>query len=173
MTSEERIKTWKIHPSMRGQFSYELYKAMAVDESIVLITGDLGFGQFDAIRDDFKDRYYNVGASEQSMMGIAVGMALSDKIPFVYSITNFLLYRPYETIRNYINYEQIPVKLCGGGRNRDYLHDGYSHISEDAKDVLSNFKNITQYWPDTKEAMVINFKDMITNDKPCFLSLTR
>lgn len=173
MTSEERIKNWKFHPSMRGQFAYELYKAMAVDEHIVLITGDLGYGQFDAHKEDFKDRYYNVGASEQSMIGIAVGMALSGKIPFVYSITNFLLYRPYETIRNYINYEKIPVKLCGGGRDKDYEHDGISHWSEDAEKVLEAFPNIVQFWPDTTKELITSVQELLKNDKPSFISLKR
>jgi transketolase len=173
MKAEERIKSWKLHPSMRGQFGYELYKAMALDERIIIITGDLGYNMFDAHKEDFMDRYYNVGASEQAMMGIAVGMALSGKIPVVYSITNFLLYRPYETIRNYIDHEQIAVKLCGGGRNKEYEHDGFSHWSEDAKNVLDNFPNIIQYWPETNKDMILNLKELLTNDKPCFLSLKR
>jgi transketolase len=173
MTSEERIKNWKLYPTCRGQFGYELYKAMAVNERIILLTGDLGFGIFDAHKEDFKDRYYNVGASEQALMGIAVGLALEGKIPFVYSITNFLLYRAFETIRNYINHEKIPVKLCGSGRDKSYEHDGFSHWSEDAKDVLKVLPNIKTYWPDTIEEVIPMMKEIIENDKPTFISLKK
>ena len=93
----------KRHDTMRGWFAYELYQQMKKNKNIWLVTGDLGYKMFDSIKDDFPDRFLNAGSSEQAMMGIAVGLALKGKIPFVYSITPFLLYRSFETIRNYIN----------------------------------------------------------------------
>jgi transketolase C-terminal domain/subunit len=54
------------------------------------------------------------------MIGAATGMAMEGKIPVVYSITPFLLYRPFVFLRNYLHHENIPVKLVGGGRNKDY-----------------------------------------------------
>src|SRR3990167_4043938 len=139
---------------MRRTFAAELYQWMEKDPDIWVICIDLGYGMFDKIRDKFPDRFLNTGAAEQAAMGIAVGLAMEGKIPVVYSITSFLLYRPFETIRNYINHEGIPVKLVGSGRDKDYLHDGFSHDSTDAKKIMKNFKNICQDWPDTKEAMV-------------------
>src|SRR3990167_9799062 len=150
----------KRHESMRGYFAYELYQAMKKDKDIWLIVGDLGYRVFDNHFQDFPDRCINTGAAEQSMMGIAVGLALEGKIPVVYSITTFLLYCPFETIRNYINHEQIPVKLVGSGRDRDYAHDGFSHWSEDAALLFEtgenyleeqSFHNIVALWPETKE----------------------
>jgi transketolase len=158
---------------MRRLFADELYKQMAKNKDIWLIVGDLGYKMFDKIKEDFPDRFLNVGAAEQAMMGIAVGLAMKGKIPFVYSITSFLLRRPFETIKLYIDYEKIPVKLIGGGRDKDYEHDGISHWSEDAKDILGLFKNIKQYWPETKEEIPNMANEMITNNKPSFISLKR
>ncbi len=161
------------HDSMRGHFVYELYNHMVKDEKIFVITADLGYGMFDKIRDDFPDRFLNTGAAEQAAMGIAVGLAEEGKIPVIYSITTFLLYRPYETIRNYIDHEQIPVKLIGGGRDKDYSHDGWSHHSTDAKKVLDAFPNITKRFPDSKEEMVQLTKQVLYSGKSEFLSLKR
>lgn len=158
---------------MRGEFGYELYKAMADDPDIFLVVGDLGYGLFDPHKEDFPDRFLNCGAAEQAMMGIAVGLALEGKKPFVYSITTFLLYRPFETIRNYINYEKIPVRLVGGGRDKDYAHDGFSHWSEDAEDVLKLFKNIQGLNPQEKEDIPHMTKMMVEEDRPWFISLRR
>lgn len=163
----------KPHPSMRGQFAFDLYKAMEKNKDIMVVTGDLGYGQFDRIRDDFPDRFINCGASEQAGMGICCGMALRGKIPFFYSITNFALYRPFEFIRNYVDYEKIPVVIVGGGRDDDYKHDGISHISTDARQVLSCFPNIQQYWPETNDAISGILKDAIEERKPAFISLKR
>jgi len=161
------------HDSMRGWFAYELYKQMAKDERIWLLVGDLGYKAFDYIRRDFPERFLNCGASEQAMTGIATGMALNGKIPFVYSITTFLLYRPFETIRNYINREKIPVKLIGAGRNREYMHDGFSHWAEEDKKVLKIFSNIETLWPENKEEIPEIVDKVIRDNKPWYLNLKR
>ena len=161
------------HENMRGWFAYELYKQMAKDERIWLVVGDLGYKAFDYIRRDFPERFINCGASEQAMTGIAVGMALEGKIPFVYSITTFLLYRPFETIRNYINHEKISVKLIGAGRDRDYTHDGFSHWAEEDKETMKIFANIKALWPENKEEMPKIVDEMIKNNSPWYLNLKR
>jgi transketolase len=100
-------------------------------------------------------------------------MALNGKIPFVYSITTFLLYRPFETIRNYINHEKIPVKLIGGGRDRDYSHDGFSHWAEEDKKVLKIFNNIKALWPENKEKIPGIVDKMVKDNNPWYLNLKR
>lgn len=158
---------------MRRTFFQELYKVMSKNKNIWAVTGDLGYGGFDLIRKDFGERFINVGAAEQSMIGIAVGLALEGKIPFVYSITTFLLYRPFETIRNYVNHEKIPVKLVGSGRNKDYAHDGFSHWAEEDVHVMNLFRNIRPLWPETKEEIPGLLSKMIRINYPFYLNLKR
>lgn len=167
------MKPIKPHDSQRGYFSWHLYDLMQGHPEIILLTADLGFGQFDAIRDDLPLQFYNVGASEQACLDIAVGLALSGKIPVVYSITPFLIFRAFETIRNYIDHESIPVKLVGGGRDYDYGHDGFSHHAYDVKPHLDLLSNIHQYWPKEKGDVGTQLEYMLFNDKPSFMSLTR
>ena len=163
----------KRHDSQRGFFAYELYRQMKKDKEIVLLCLDLGFGMFDAHFKDFPDRCFNLGASEQAGMGIAVGMALDGKKVFIYSITPFLLYRPFEFIRNYLHHEKIPVKMVGSGRGKDYGADGFTHYSEEAKQVLDCLPNIVQYWPEEKEEVPKIVREVIKNNRPCFISLKR
>ena len=158
---------------MRKLFFRELYKRMAKNKNIWSVTGDLGYGGFDNIRKDFSDRFLNVGAAEHTMLDIAVGLALEGKIPFVYSITTFLLYRPFEVIRNYINHEQIAVKLIGSGRNKDYIHDGFSHWSSDDNKVVNLFPNIVSLWPEDKTEIPNIIDEMIITKKPFYLNLKR
>src|SRR3990172_733039 len=100
-----------MHQSQRGYFAGYIYNAMIIDPNIIVVTADLGYGVFNKIRDDFPERFLNTGAAEMAACGICVGLALQGKKPFFYSITNFLLYRPFEVIRNYIDHERIPVRL--------------------------------------------------------------
>jgi len=87
--------------------------------------------------------------------------------------TTFLLYRPFETIRNYLHYEKIPVKLIGSGRDRDYIHDGISHWAEEDKEVMGILKNIKSYWPDDVAKLPQLVKKMIASDKPWYVNLKR
>jgi transketolase len=95
----------------------------------------VGFGVLDHIRNAYPDRFYNVGAAEQLMIGAAIGLANEGYIPVCYSMSSFVLYRPFEMLRNYLNHEGIPVKLLGSGRDKDYDHDGISHWAHDDQEV--------------------------------------
>ena len=156
---------------MRKEFAEFLHGEMSYNEKIVLLTGDLGYGLWDQIRIDYPDRFYNVMSSEQLMIGSAVGLAMEGFIPVVYSITPFVIYRPFELLRNYLDHENIPVKLVGGGRNKDYGYLGFSHWAEEDIDILSCFKNIDLYKP---EKLTLNmFREMIYKPNACYMNLKR
>lgn len=159
--------------NLRRAFADLLYQEMLKDDDIWVIVGDLGYKMWDQIRAEFPKRFINAGASEQAMMGMAIGLALEGKIPVVYSITTFLLYRPFETIRNYINYERIPVKLIGSGRDKDYAHDGISHWAEEDREVLKIFNNIEGKWPSSSDDLPKIISEMLENKKPYYINLRR
>ena len=151
---------------MRKEFADKLYDLMQKDKDVYFVTGDLGFGLFDKICQDFPERFINTGAAEQAMMGVAIGLTLKGKKVFVYSITPFLLYRAFEAIRTYINHEKIPVILVGSGRGNDYEHDGFSHYAGDDELFLQHFENIKRF---------TTFADLETliTEAPCYLNLKR
>ena len=156
---------------MRKQFAEFLHKEMSYNSDIVLLTGDLGYGLWDRIKIDYPDRFYNVMSSEQLMIGTAVGLAMEGFIPIVYSITPFVIYRPFELLRNYLHHEKIPVKLIGGGRDRDYGYLGFSHWAEEDVKVLSTLENIQLYKP--KEGSKEIYEEFLYNKKPSYLNLKR
>lgn len=159
------------HQSQRGYFAGALYDAMKEDKSIFLLVGDLGYKVFDKHFEDFPDRCINCGASEAAMVGIAVGLALKGKKPFVYTISSFFL-RAAETISNYISKEQIAVRLVGSGRDQDYKHDGPSHDATAAQDFLSKME-IVEYYPQRLETIPDIVETMVKQDVPSFVSLRR
>lgn len=160
--------------NLRRIFADEIYLKMSQNKNIWLVVGDLGYGVWDKVRDDFHNRFINVGVAEHCMMSVGVGLALEGKIPLVYSITSFLLFRPFEVIRNYINREKIPVKLIGSGRDRDYLHDGFSHWAEEDKRVMKLiFKNIKSYWPRTGDQLKKYIDQMLEDESPYYINLKR
>lgn len=158
---------------MRARFAEAVHNEMKTNKDIYVVVNDLGYRMWDNVRADFPDRFINVGAAEQTQIGVGIGLALSNKIPIVYSITTFLLYRPFETIRNYLHYEKIPVKLIGSGRDRDYIHDGISHWAEEDKAVMKILRNIQSYWPDDPNEMPQLVKKMLRSNKPWYVNLKR
>lgn len=158
---------------MRKRFSKLLHEEMNRNKRIRVLTGDLGYGLWDKIRLDYPRRFYNVGSSEQLMIGMASGMAMEGLIPVVYSITPFLICRPFEFIRNYLDHEKIPVKLIGGGRDKDYGHLGFSHWAEDDKKIMSCFSNIRSHHPNTDEQLETIFHYIMNTKTAEYLNLKR
>lgn len=176
MQPEERLNNWNLHDSVRGWFGRALYEQMSRNEQVWILTGDLGFGLLDAHKEDFPDRFVNVGASEQLLLGAGIGLALEGKIPFLYSITTFLLYRPIEWMRNYVNHERIPVRLVGSGMGKDYAHDGISH--QPSENELSIYfhgmmKNVETHFPGDKTEVPSMVDKMVMRDHPSFICLRR
>lgn len=158
---------------MRACFAESVYKHMEKNKDIYVVVNDLGYKMWDKVRKEFPERFINVGAAEQTQVGVAIGLALSNKIPIVYSITTFLLYRPFETIRNYLHYDKIPVKLIGSGRDKDYIHDGISHWAEEDKEVMRILKNIKCFWPDRVDEIPELVDKMLKSSKPWYINLKR
>jgi transketolase len=157
----------------RRLFAKLLIKEMVVNPDIYLITGDLGYGLWDDIRDTFPDRFFNVGSSEMAMMGMGIGLAMDGKIPFVYSITPFALYRPFEMIRNYLDHENIPVNIIGGGRNQEYGYLGFSHWASDDKKLMTQFGNMAHSWPETEENLVDCMNYCLERKSPVYINLKK
>lgn len=158
---------------MRKLFAEMLFNEMAINKDIYLITGDLGYGLWDKVKDTYPDRFYNVGSAEMVMMGMGIGLAMEGKIPYVYSITPFAIYRPFEMIRNYLDHEKIPVNVIGGGRDKDYGYLGFSHWSEDDMEILTPFKNIVKSKPTDDTQLKEAFDLSLTKTFPLYINLKR
>ena len=163
------MKNW--HKSQRGYFAGHMVDKL-VDKNLYILTADLGYGVFDRIQKLHPNQLINTGAAEQSMLGAGVGMTLAGKTAFCYSITPFLIYRPLEWIRTFLHHDQIPVKLVGSGRDKDYAHDGITHDATGVKELLDMF-DIVQFYPESKEEVPDMVDEMINNNKPSFISLER
>jgi transketolase len=114
---------------MRRELVDALVDLAAVDERIVLLTGDLGFAALEPFIERFPDRFFNAGVAEQNMVGMATGLAEAGLTPYVYSISTFASMRPYEFIRNGPVLHRLPVRIIGIGEGVDYGHNGMTHYA--------------------------------------------
>lgn len=127
---------------MRKAFATELEKMME-DGNTFLLTGDVGFSVFERIRERFKKQYINMGLAEQNMLGVASGMALTGKNVFVYSIIPFIVFRPFEQLRNDICFQNVPVRLVGVGVGYSYSDAGFTHHVIEDYGILNGLPNLT------------------------------
>lgn len=136
---------------LRREFWDEMEKVSNEDRNVLVITGDLGFSFCEKYAENHP--FINCGCIEQSMVGIAAGMALGGKKPYVYSGSVFLLARAYEQIRDDVCYNNLDVKLIGTGAS-GFL--GMSHNwlgSENEEDLLKNLPNLQRFYPKSREEL--------------------
>ena len=117
------------------------------DPRIVLLTADLGFMALEPFADAFPGRFFNVGVSEQNMVGLATGLAEAGMVPFVYSIAPFATLRPYEFIRNGPLLHRLPVRVVGIGGGMEYGPNGISHYALEDVAVMRAQPNMTVIAP--------------------------
>lgn len=155
---------------MRRQFGKTLVELAEKDSSIYLIVGDIGYVIFDDFRSKFHDRFINIGICEQSTIGIAAGMALEGLKPYVYTITPFLIERPFEQIKLDIDQQNVNVKLVGYA---DYPTQGPTHAEIDARWLMGKFSNIKSYFPTNSEETYRALLESYLSNKPTFISLKK
>lgn len=77
----------------------------------------------------FPERFFNVGVSEANMAGMAAGMALKGKIPFIHCFAAFMMLRAADPIRTLACYQNLNVKICGTYAGLSDSYDGPTHHS--------------------------------------------
>ena len=153
---------------LRKPFFKVLDELAEKDEKVVLLVGDLGFSFMEEYQQRHPKQFINCGIAEQSMIGIAAGMALGGLKPYVYSGTIFLLMRAYEQVRNEVCFNNLPVTLVGTGAAA-FL--GFSHNltgAENEEDLLKNLPNIKRFYPKNEEELR---SAMEVNGVPKFIRL--
>ncbi len=156
---------------MRKRFAEFLHARMAANPRLRLLTADLGYGVLDRIRIDYPDRWVDFGAAEQLMVGAACGMKLCGLEPVCYSIAPFLLYRPFEWLRNFLHHDQIGVKLVGVGRDDDYKELGFTHWAGDDALTLAALPHIRGFWPASPDERT--FDEFLNHEGPAYMNLAK
>lgn len=142
-------------------------------KDICVITGDLGFGVLEPLREALGDRFINAGISEQNMISVAAGLAQSGMRPFVYSISPFIYARALEQIRNDICLQDLPVCFIASGAGYGYGNSGPTHHALEDYGIISTLQNINIYIPSFACDMNYIAAMMIESSHPVYLRLGR
>jgi len=133
---------------MRNALARTLYELAKEDERIVVLVADISpAGAMEDFRREFPDRFINVGVAEQSMIGLAAGLAQRGFRPFCYTIATFALFRAYEFIRCDLAYQNLSVTVVGMGAGLSYSTLGGTHQAIEDVAVAMACPNLTVLSP--------------------------
>lgn len=158
---------------MRKAFIEKLSELAQNDPKIILLVGDVGFSYIEDFEKEFPKQFLNCGVTEQSMMGIAAGLALSGWKPYVYSMIPFVVFRCYEQLRNDVCYNNTNVKIIGVRGSVHYKFLGISHNIEENEDikVLSGLPNLMTACPSSPEDVKRVIEESYEFNVPTYIRL--
>lgn len=94
-----------------------------------MLSGDIGNRMFDNFKNSHPDRFYNCGAAEANMIGVAAGLAHCGLRPVAYTITPFITTRCIEQIKVDVCFHNLPVVIVAVGGGLSYAELGPTHHS--------------------------------------------
>ncbi len=128
---------------MRNKLADVIYELGLKDKKVCVLVADISpAGSMEKFRKKFPNRFVNTGVAEQSMVGIAAGMALRGLKPFCYTIATFALYRPFEMIRVDLCYQNLPVTIVGMGPGTTYSTLGGTHLAQEDISIARSVPNM-------------------------------
>ena len=128
---------------MRNKFADIIFEESKKDPRICALVADISpAGSMVKFRENFPERFINCGVAEQSMIGIAAGLAMKGMKPFCYTISTFSLYRPFEMVRVDLCYQNLPVVVIGMGAGVIYSTLGSTHHTIEDISIASSIPNM-------------------------------
>ncbi len=158
---------------MRNEFFEELVQLFRTDESLFFLTGDTGFNLVEPIFKIAPKRALNVGVAEQNMIGIASGLANAGFVPVCYAITNFLIERCFEQIRNDICLHKYKTILVGTSTGYDNGPLGPTHHKLDDIGAVKVLPNLRVYSPSGKKSISLTLKEALDVDTASFIRISK
>jgi transketolase len=114
---------------VRKQLVRTVESALADDDRVILLLGDIGVFGFRNAFQRFPHRVYNIGILEQATISMAAGLALEGFTPIFHSIAPFTVERAFEQIKVDFGYQQLPGLIISVGASYDYAALGCTHHS--------------------------------------------
>lgn len=139
----------------RESYGLALVELGSENDKIVVLDADLSKStKTNGFKEEFKDRFFNVGIAEQNLIGMAAGLANVGKIPFASTFAVFATGRAFEIIRNSVCYPKANVKIAATHAGITVGEDGGSHQSIEDIALMNSLPNMTVIVPaDHREAM--------------------
>ncbi len=99
---------------LREVFGDAILDLCRENERVVILDGDLASTtRTHDVRQEFPDRFFNIGIAESNMISMASGLASCGFIPFATSLSSFILANGYDQLRISVAVASVNVKVVG------------------------------------------------------------
>ena len=158
---------------MRKAFAESMIEMAEEDDKLVVLIGDISHHLLREFEEKFPDRFYNVGICEQTMVGMAAGLAMEGFRPVIHTIAPFCVERAYEQIKVDLCYQNLDVNIVSVGSSFDYAHLGCTHHCYEDVSILRPLPNIDIFVPGTPAEFKSLFKEAWNNGRSKYFKLTK
>ena len=114
-------------------------------------------------------RFIDVGICEQTMVGMAAGLALRGRIPVVHALATFLTLRAFEFIRTDVGIAGLPVKLIGGVPGFLSEANGPTHQAIDDIALMSTIPGMQVFCPADNAELCAALPEVLASPAPCYV----
>ena len=149
---------------------YQLAKA---DERVFYIGSDLGSGTLDEFKANIPDRFFMEGISEANIIGLAAGLALEGKVPYVNTIATFITRRCFEQIVIDLCLHNVNVRLIGNGGGLVYAPLGPTHEAIEDMAIMRAIPNMTIVAPADADEMRRFMPLTVDHQGPIYIRLAK
>ena len=158
---------------MRGEFAKLCLETVKSDSKSVVMVGDISHFLLRETEQVAPDRFYNIGICEQSMVGMASGMAIEGMRPIIHTIAPFLVERAFEQIKNDIGYQNTEVTIVTVGGTYDYSDLGCTHHCYGDIAMMRLIPNMQVFEPSTPQEFRTLFEKTWGNGLPKYFRLSK
>jgi transketolase len=158
---------------MRNQIIQQIYNEMKTDKEIFFLTADMGINLVEKIENDYPDRFLNVGIAEQNLIGVASGLINTGFKVVVYTISNFLVHRCFEQLRNDIALHKKAIVMIGTSCGYDNAALGPTHHIIDDWGGIKNLPGFEVYCPSNINYCHNLFSKLINSNRAVYLRIPK
>ena len=144
------MKTYENKKSMelRAGFGEGLVEAGKLNADVVALSADVcGSVKINDFAKAYPERFVQCGIAEANMVGIAAGLSLCGKVPFLGGFAEFVTGRVYDQIRQVVCYSNKNVKICGSHAGISLGEDGATHQTMEDIALMKALPNMTVLVP--------------------------
>lgn len=132
---------------MRQTALKTVHQLARMDQRVVFVGSDLGAGTLSEMKEEFPERFFMEGISEQHIVGFAAGLAKEGFIPYLNTIANFFVRRAYEQIAMDVALHNLPVRILASGGGMVYAPLGPTHTAIEDLSLMLSVPNMKVYSP--------------------------
>ena len=158
----------------REAYGQALAKIGKENTNIIVLDADLSKStKTDVFKQEFPERFFNVGIAEQNLISVGAGLAAAGKVPFVSSFAMFATGRAFEQIRNAVCYPKLNVKICATHAGITVGEDGATHQSLEDIACMRVLPNMTVVVPANGKETESVIRWAATYEGPVYVRLGR